>query len=605
MRRNSLHIVLLVFMVNIGFAQKTFVPDTNLRKVLKQSYYMYLDANDYIVDASAATYAGFLNCSVSKVKDLTGAWKFTALVSLICHENEISNIDSIAKFPNLVSLYCYHNKITQLPDLSSLSKLTYLSCGNNQIAPMIDLKNNVPLTYLDCGNNLLRDIKGIDKLVNLQTLYLYNNQLDSIPDLSNLSKLQMLMCQYNNLKTIPGLSKLTQLTQLTAGNNPLVTLPDLKPLSKLTTLRLYSCQLNTMPDVSTMKSLSQLQLGNNSISQVPDFTNNNQLSLVELNNNLISRFPNLSASKATLKILKISSNQLDSLPDFSTYTNLDTLFVQNNRLTFKDILPIAQNTSITNVKYAPQAMVGNVQVLLATERQACSLVLGVDNDVSGNQYTWYRNGQWLGTTSSDTLLIQSVQLSDSGTYTCQVRNSLAPLLVLESKGITLKVAPCIDLSKLSYTTTDYDCNMGGSVTLNVSNVSGGVKPYTYKLTGNELSGMSFPSGTTFTNLYESAYTLEVKDNTGCKVIYSNPIALKGKKGPDCKHLIIIGDESSPNNTLYMEDKGIANVYDSEGQLVQTFTTPSTWDGKNEKGLFIPGYYIIELNGKSFNVTLIK
>jgi len=89
------------------------------------------------------------------------------------------------------------------------------------------------------------------------------------------------------------------------------------------------------------------------------------------------------------------------------------------------------------------------------------------------------------------------------------------------------------------------------------------------------------------------------------VIYDNQILLKGKKGVDCKRLVINGEDDSPNNTLVFEERGTAKVYDKEGQLVQSFTTPSSWDGRNKNGDFLPGYYVIDLNGKMLNVTLVK
>ncbi len=605
MKKLLCHIIFFILAATGLFAQTTYVPDSNLRKVLVNSYGSYLDTNDYVVDAKAATYTGVINCSGQNINDLTGVWKFTGITSLVCQYNALSNLDSLGKFSNLSSLYCYHNKLTRLPDMLGLAKLSYLSCNSNQLSNLPDLSMHVPLTYLDCSDNKISSLKGLDKLVNLLGLYLYRNQLDSLPDLSKLSKLQILQCQGNNLRTLPGLSQLTQLSQLVAGSNKFDSLPDMKGLTKLTILLLYDCGLSKVPNIGNMKNLSQLILAGNKITSIPNLSGNPILSILKLDNNLLSKLPDISACKSTLNVFKVNNNQLDSLPNFSLFTTFDSAYVQNNRLTFEDVIPLVQDTTLPYINYAPQDSVGARLTSVVTEIQPCLLVLGIDKKLSSNQYTWLKNGKKVANTSTDTLSIPRTQLGDSGIYTCQITNSLAPLLTLYSRAVRLKVTPCLDLSAITYTTTDYDCNVGGTVTLTENNTIGGQKPYSYKLVGTETGSVRYPFGNSFSNLFENAYTLEVKDQQGCKALYPTPIVLKGKKGSECKHLVLLGNDNSSQNSLFLEEKGAAKVYDNEGQLVQTFNTPGNWDGKNKNGEFLPGYYVIDLNGKMLNVTLIK
>jgi len=360
-----------------------------------------------------------------------------------------------------------------------------------------------------------------------------------------------------------------------------------------------------MPNVSNMANLAQLVLYGNKIREVPSLSGNSHLTRLELDHNLLSRLPDISASKSTLNILKLHNNQLDSLPDLSSFSTLDTVYVHNNRLTFQDIIPLAQRTSIGNVKYAPQDSVGARQEFLVAEKQSLRIVIGIDKKIADNQYAWFRNGTFYATTTTDTLFIPQVQQEDSGFFTCQIRNALAPKLTLYSLPVRLKIKACIDLSKMTYSTTEYDCNIGGSININEASITGGQLPYTYKIVSSELGSAHYPFEGKFSNLFESSYKLEVKDKSGCRSIYFKSIPLNGKKGPDCKRLVILGNDNSPNNTLYLEDRGTAKVYDNEGQLVQTFNTPALWDGKNKDGDFLPGFYLIDLNGKMMNVTLIK
>lgn len=605
MKRLVFCALLFLFGSKLVFAQVTYVPDTNLRKILQTRYFGFMDLAGNVIDSKAATYFGSFDCAYQNVADLTGLWKFTGINSLSCQHNGISNMDSIVKLTKLTTLYTFNNKITKLPDLSSLSKLSYLSCGSNQLTALPDLSNNTSIFYLDFSTNQVASTKGLEKLVNLQSLYAFENKLDTLPNLASFSKLQYFLCHSNNLKALKGLDRLTQLQVLLVGNNPLDSLPDVSGLTNLTIFMAWNCGLTTMPNVSKMKNLSQLVVDENKITFVPSLAANPNLTVLKLNDNLISKLPDFSASKNTLSILKLQNNQFDSLPDFSVFSTIDSVLVQNNRLTFEDVISLAQNTKIAYKNYALQDSVGTSQKLELNESDFFRIVLDIDKKIKTNQYKWYKNGKLYKITTTDTLLIPQVSMADTGVYTCQITNALAPLLTLNSRSFSLKIKPCFDLSKLTYTTTDFDCNLGGNVNIHELTIIGGQQPFTYKLVSNEMGSVRFANGNVFSNLFESSYKLEVTDKKGCKVQLENPITLKGKKGIDCKSLVINGEDNSPNNTLFFEERGTAKVYNKEGQLIQSFNTPNAWDGRNKNGEFLPGYYVVDLNGKILNVTILK
>jgi len=366
----------------------------------------------------------------------------------------------------------------------------------------------------------------------------------------------------------------------------------------------WNCQLTEMPNVSKMPFLSQLVFDVNQIKTVPSLALNPKLQVLKLSENLISKLPDISACKNNLKILKLNNNLLDSIPNFSLFSVLDTVTVQNNFLTFEDVIPLAQNNAISYKQYAPQLAFGSDQNFSLTEKQTFTIDFGIDKNVNGNQYKWFKNGVYVTTTTNSKLFFQQIKLADSGVYTCEVRNPLAPLLVLYSKSVTLKVNACLSLSQLKFATTDYSCNMGATISIDESSVIGGTKPFSYTLTSTEHGTLHYAYEAKFSNLFENSYQLEVKDKTGCKANYSL-ITLTGKKGTDCSSFVLASDPNASQNTILLEDSGLAKVYDKQGQLVTSFATPAEWDGKNKSGEFVPGFYVIELNGKVMQVTLIK
>lgn len=626
MKRAILHIALLLLAVSAA-GQTTFIPDTNFRKALQK--YGLIDPNGQLNNARAASFQGVgpdrvFDCSYSNISNLAGIEKLTNIWSLACQFNSLTHIDSIARLTNLTTIYCFNNKINHLPPLSPFSKLSYLSCGSNALSSLPDLSNNISLYYLDASNNSIASITGLDKLVNLQNLYLFKNQLKSLPDLSKLSKLSTLECYSNLLPTLPGLSRLNQLTRLIAGDNPFIQLEDMTNLTKITWLQLWNSNLSVLPNISNMTGLTLLDLNTNKLKNLPSLDKNLALNVLKVEDNQLDSLPKsigklslnqlyasdnklhiipeLTSSKTTLKVLSVENNLLENLPNLSGFTSLDTLSVYSNRLTFEDILP-ALSYKTRSFQYAPQLMVGNSADTLVTEKHPFSIVLGIDKNLTSNKYAWYKNSTLDTTVSKDTLFFPSLQAKDTGSYTCRVSNAGAPGLVLLSYPTHLGLQKCLEGTLLSYQATDIQCQQGAQISIQETGIKNGKRPYSYTLTAAETGKKLYSSSPVFKNLFELSYQLELVDATGCKT--STNVTLKGKTAKDCKGLVIVDDNNSPNNNIFLDEQGTARIYDKTGQLVQTLSLPAAWDGTNQHGEFLPGYYVIDMNGKMLNVTLIK
>lgn len=61
------------------------------------------------------------------------------------------------------------------------------------------------------------------------------------------------------------------------------------------------------------------------------------------------------------------------------------------------------------------------------------------------------------------------------------------------------------------------------------------------------------------------------------------------------------------DTYYIEELGVAKIFDLDGNLVQEIPTPAYWDGTNRKGLLADaGYYAVVINdAKSYRVSLMR
>ena len=358
----------------------------------------------------------------------------------------------LGNLSNLQELVFYDNQLSESipPELGKLSNMKMLNLGRNQ------LSESIPP---ELGN-----------LSNLQFLYLYNNQFsDSIPpELSNLSNLKVLILSKNKLSGSipPELSNLSNLKNLQLSSNQLSgPIPsELGNLSDLQELNLYWNQLSSKipPELGNLSNLYELYLNNNQLSGTippelsnlsnlkvlslyknelsgsipPELSNLSNLEYLNLSNNQLSgTIPSALESLLNLQKLDIHSNQLIDLPDLSAITRLYKMQIQHNKFTFEDIEP---NIGVAvDFIYSPQDSVGIERDTTVSQR--ASLTLSVYVGGEHNQYQWKKD-DWIIPDANETIYtISSVTFSDSGSYTCEITNTVATNLTLHSRPITIFV----------------------------------------------------------------------------------------------------------------------------------------------------------------------
>ena len=258
------------------------------------------------------------------------------------------------------------------------------------------------------------------------SIYLQDNQLHGNIPAFNLPDLKQLFLYKNKL----------------IGTLPSFNLPNLEELS------LHSNELSGSIPNFNMPLLKLLSLGLNQFSgNIPNFNlprleklglRFNQLSGVVPNFN----FPNLSN-------LRLNGNQLGVLAQFNYLNKMglstdasDSLTLNQNRLSFDDILPNLEliNKMGSKVAYAPQDSIFRDTLIRITEGQSLSIDLGIDANISDNQYTWTKNSQAYKTiTGSNKLTFAPIALTDAGTYYVRVTNPRATLLTLYGRRIRIEV----------------------------------------------------------------------------------------------------------------------------------------------------------------------
>lgn len=300
-------------------------------------------------------------------------------------------------------------------------------------------------------NNLSGTIPPtIGDLSALRVLKLYRNNLyGSIPEqIGNCKKLTALVLYSNQLSgSIPtSIVGLTELLDLFLYKNKLSgTIPnDLGNLTKLTHLSFGVNELSgPIPEsIGQLVHVGTLALQDNNFSgEIPQSVGN-MTALTKFwayRNNLTGAIPKAFKNCSNLQEIILSENALDSLPDFST-AQLVKLEVDENRLLFRDIEP---NIGVNGFYYAHQDSIG----MRATINEATgeAFIANVYAGGDSSQYQWFKNNVKIVGANSSILKLDTLKIEDAGNYSCIVKNSLAPQLVLFSRPIHLGVYQTVSL----------------------------------------------------------------------------------------------------------------------------------------------------------------
>ena len=415
---------------------------------------------------------GIYNCHItgeipSQLSNLTNLWalglfgnqltgslptelgNLSNLVYCYLYDNQLSGTipDEFGNLINLQYLNLRDNQFTgNIPGaIGNLTSLVELNLNNNQLsgsvpAELLALTNLIELNlgFNQLSGSIPNDIGSFGAFPDLQELYLNDNQFSgSIPSsIGNITALQVINAINNQLSgSIPSqIGNLNSLIQLRLSHNMLSgSIPsELGNLNSLVGLYVMDNQLTgTLPsEIGNLWNLEYLSLDEN-----------------QFQGDVPSSITNISG----LKTLLISSNQFTGLPNLTPIDSLHELYIENNKFTFEDIEPNINAASDVFV-YAPQDSVG--EVLDTTAVSGANLILTVSVGGTNNSYQWYRNGTAISGAQNDTLIINSFQPSNAGTYICGVTNSVVTSLTIYTKPITISInVPYPATYSLSNTTT--------------------------------------------------------------------------------------------------------------------------------------------------------
>lgn len=333
-------------------------------------------------------------------------------------------------FGNLITLDTlgfFASTIDSLPDsFSNLTDLKVFDFSFTQIRYLPEQFGN--LTQLKELNGYDADLHtlpaSIGNIIGLQNIYLSLNKISNFPpEICNCTNLKRLHLNANRIPEMPEeIGNLTQLTELILGRNELTELPaGIFTLTGLKTLNFAANQLTQIPPaIGNLTNMENFQFFENQFTSIPAEIGN----CVKLN------------------YINGYSNKLDELPlSLLHLPNIGTLFLAMNALTFEDIEPLI---SIPGFEYYLQDSIG--RSLDTAMALGSSFHLEIVTGGTHNQYQWFKNNELVSGATNPYLDFEILMFADSGSYHCEVTNTVATELTLISKPTFLQIVDNLGIS---------------------------------------------------------------------------------------------------------------------------------------------------------------
>jgi PKD repeat protein len=319
------------------------------------------------------------------------------------------------------------------PEIGHLTQLEILDLSSNNLEGEIPVEmcslpklREIRLHYNHMSGPIPKEING---LVSLENLTLFNNSFSGpLPEeLYELTNLQVLNLWGNGFSgsMSPDIGNLVDLQVLSFSENDFTgpIPPEFYSLTQLTDVALGGNQFNgtISPLIGNLVNLLQIRFNQNRFS---------------------GAIPAEIASLPYLLVLTLSKNQFTVLPDLSPMDSLNTLSIAENQFSFEDIEP---NIHIADFTYSPQDSIGEAQDTTVTVGSGLKLYAFTGG--SANHYSWIHNGTAIPDNDTPVLPIPSVSLTDSGSYTCAITNTIATDLTLYRRIIHVHVDDGADVQK--------------------------------------------------------------------------------------------------------------------------------------------------------------
>ena len=415
------------------------------------------------------------------------------------------------------------------------------------------------------------------------------------------------------ITTIDELVYFNQTSAISFANNTIKKLPDLSRLLKLTTINFSGNTFSGSLDFSKYLILKNILLNNN--DSLTEITGLNQLS--------------------ELKSIQISHCNLQSSPEIDKIKELNQVTLDNNQLTFADILPLTNNEDFKEgYTIFPQKSIQIIDSIInKNDGENVTIQFNDDKAISGLTYTWYFNSVKVKSGSDNFIIKTNLTSVDNGNYFVSIKSN-NPLFLKDSivsSNVILTVSPkpvipqpidttavepkpipqpekpkpevpkpCPQSIEFDIQTEQYCDSI--LLTITVNNLDTMLYSFTIENTFNHKKSI-FKSARKFA-IKQGTYSIVAKNDGNCLVRSQSNLSFDYDN--NCtKYFTPNGDGVDDN--WFIQDTGHVKIINSQYQVIKELDCPSEWDGTTQNNTLAPDgkYIILKPDGSKSAVTLFR
>ena len=416
--------------------------------------------------------------------------------------------------------------------------------------------------------------------------------------------------------------KAKQITQAINGDGRgILNIKEIRYFNKTTALSFANNTITEIPDVSSFISLTLLNFTGNKIEGYIDFSKYKNLEYIILNNNLALMGISGLAQLTNLKGIQLINCNLNSFPSIEKLTEIKQLYLNNNHLSFADIMPLIENEEFEDalILFPQKAVPANDSIIETIEGKTITLHFDDDKAISGLTYTWYYNNVKIKSSIDNSMTKTNISISEGGNYFVSIKSNLEAFKndSINSRLYIVKVSPkpiilppqepdpteqktcplsfAFDIQHESY------CD---SITLVISILDLDTTQYSFLIENTFTHKRTkFMSKKEF-SIKQGIYTITASNGNDCSINSNKSISFE--YSDNCSKYFTPNADGI-DDSWFIQDTGHVKIINSQYQIIKELDCPSEWDGTSTNNSLAPDgkYIILKSDGTKTAVSLFR
>lgn len=387
--------------------------------------------------------------------------------------------------------------------------------------------------------------------------------------------------------------------QVSYMNKGLVNVDEIRYFTRVDTINFSKNQITKVESFQGLRSVDYLNLAENQLTTLSNIDRLVALKQLVAKDNFITELPSsMVLLKDSLEKVNLSNNNISDINfDITQFKNISWFIIDNNFLSYEDLLPITEIDPNLNNLFPQKALPLEFDTLKVNKGMPLSINIPYDQGLTGITYYLIKDNVRIDSTENG-MFNYSAQVSQSGNYQVEFTSNQLEGRSLLTDSFTIVVTPCLEGITFSPELIDTsDCIMTYQIVSSIPTSS-------FLINGSE----TIAANTEFELSPEETINITPTIEGTCSKL-SATLALTT---PSCIILESTDSPFSSNNNqdavlspngdgvqdyYDFKEEGNVKIYTNSGSLINEFSTPIEWHATDTNGNRLkPGYYLIVKDG---------